>query len=315
MAKEKTKRRQMKSADGQTIIVEKTDTDAGSVTADNGNQIKAQGAAPKREWYCTILYPDDPKHDAMLTYIKGYAVEYAYILHDRDVVTQHDIDSSEGEYTDVDLGKKKKPHWHIAWKHVSRVRLGTIRDLFSCWQSTKKLQACTDRVSYIWYWTHQDPKSIALGKVRYEWDEITVYGEALKRELSQVQFKQNSNFVQFSEMAKIGRMLAEANITTQWEAYSFLAENHIDTILTWTQLNTFVKDNQFHQRNTTTRQLEQADRVMTKLYAKTVEQDRILRELDNQTIEQAKASAHRKQLADERQERLDALIRKGEIKK
>lgn len=38
---------------------------------------------------------------------------YAYILHDKDTVTEHDIATGKGLYDDSDLGKLKLPHWHL----------------------------------------------------------------------------------------------------------------------------------------------------------------------------------------------------------
>lgn len=40
--------------------------------------------------------------------------QYAYIRHNRDTVTQYDIDNEE--YLQEDLGKMKEPHWHMVFR-------------------------------------------------------------------------------------------------------------------------------------------------------------------------------------------------------
>lgn len=57
-----------------------------------------------------MLYPDDPSHKSAFEYITTH-YHCAYILHDKDTITQADID----EHPDRGyvLGEIKKPHWHI----------------------------------------------------------------------------------------------------------------------------------------------------------------------------------------------------------
>ena len=38
---------------------------------------------------------------------------YAYIKHDKDTVTEADIETGKGYYTDAYLGRPKGVHWHI----------------------------------------------------------------------------------------------------------------------------------------------------------------------------------------------------------
>lgn len=210
------------------ISINEVQQQGGDVVATSNDQIQAVAKQPKTDWFCCILYPEDPKHEAMLTYLKSRMPAYAHVLHDRDVITEYDVEKSGGELTQADIGKPKKPHWHVVWQHYSKVRLKTARDLFACW--TNGVQACTDRVSYIYYWTHDDPISRSQGKVPYSWDEITIHGICLERDLRQV--KQNVNFVQFEEHGKLSVLLQNAKITNTADLYVFLAENRIETTLT-----------------------------------------------------------------------------------
>lgn len=216
------------------VPINEVQQQGGDVVATSNDQIQAVAKQPKTDWFCCILYPEDPKHEAMLTYLKSRMPAYAHVLHDRDPVTQHDVDKhpwnekTQTGYKQEDIGSLKKPHWHVVWQHYSKVRLKTARDLFSCW--TKGVEACTDRVSYIYYLTHDDPISRTQGKAPYSWDEITIHGVGLERDLRQV--KQNVYFVQFEEHGKLSVLLQEAKITNTADLYVFLAENRIETTLT-----------------------------------------------------------------------------------
>lgn len=57
------------------------------------------------------LYPEDETHKDILEYIKNYW-EYAYILHDKDLWEEDEIDEETKEIKHKQ-GELKKPHWHV----------------------------------------------------------------------------------------------------------------------------------------------------------------------------------------------------------
>lgn len=227
------------------LLTEELDND--DVTSSNNASWDRAISSHKGEWFCTMLYTqEDPKHEAFLTYIVNTMQEYAYVLHDRDPITQHDVESKPKHYTSEMIGQIKKPHVHLVWKHYSKVTLLTVRKLFGCWQEQHGIKACTDYVSYLYYCTHQDPKSLSLGKAVYNWDEFTIVGKTLTKQLAPIQ--QKRNFVQYKEECEIARQLMEAGCDTMFQAYEYLCKNNIQTNLSAFQIKQIVSDVQYINR-------------------------------------------------------------------
>lgn len=284
MARKKKTANGINPTPSNTVNTTEPPKEDGSVVATNSEQIKAVSSQPKREWFTAMLYPEDPKHEAMLTYLKSRVPQYAYILHDRDPITQYDVDNhpwcekTQTGYKTDDIGKFKKPHWHVVWKHWSSVRLSTVRDLFCCWCTDDKIKACTDRVSYIYYWTHDDPKSRFLGKAPYTWEEIHIHGAGLISDTRQI--RQNENFVQFEEHYRISELLTTSNAYTLNEAYRLFVENQIQTTLTSYELTQIVRDLQFCRKDTAWKKLDEAETLNRKMYEKLHGMSRLLEDLD-----------------------------------
>ena len=69
-----------------------------------------------------LQYEYNPKTGACLNFTEANILaclkhrtitRYAYIKHDKDVVTEADIETGRGAYTDADLNKPKGVHWHV----------------------------------------------------------------------------------------------------------------------------------------------------------------------------------------------------------
>lgn len=272
MARKKKTANGINPTPSNTVDTTEPPKENGAVEATDSNQITATSQLPKIEWFTAMLYPEDPKHEAMKHYLESRVPQFAWVLHDRDTVTQYDVDKhpwNEKEqtgYKPEDIGTLKKPHWHVCWNHWSRVRLQTVRDLFSCWCKENLINACTDRVSYIYYWTHDDPKSQFLGKAPYSWDEITIKGAGLNKEIQQI--KQNVNFVQFEEHCRISELITTANAYTLTDVYRLFAENQICTTLTSYEITQIVRDLQYLRKDTAWKKLDEAELINAKLYRK-----------------------------------------------
>jgi len=83
---------------------------------------------PNRKWRLE-LYPEDPTHLEALSILEQEGYKYVGIKHDKDIVTQEDID--KGKYTADRLGETKKEHIHVVvkfknavWKSALAKKLG-----------------------------------------------------------------------------------------------------------------------------------------------------------------------------------------------
>lgn len=130
--------------------------------------------------------------------------QWAYIIHDKDILTDEDIQNAheayttldgdgEKEFSDSDFSKSKeslKPkHFHIVLKFNSAVEISTIASWFDIPDNfidvAKGANAFLDCVEYL---THEDPKQQALGKYRYG-DEEVVSNFDWREELTKYQLR------------------------------------------------------------------------------------------------------------------------------
>ena len=99
---------------------------------------------------------------------------YAYIRHDKDVVTEWDIETGKGAYSEADLGKPKGVHWHIVLETAKGLMpVSTIARWLGIPESMvdipKGRGAFIDCVEYL---RHSDIKQELKGKYIYGADEV-----------------------------------------------------------------------------------------------------------------------------------------------
>lgn len=99
---------------------------------------------------------------------------YAYIRHDKDEITEHDIENSQNLWTEADLGKTKAPHWHIV---IETANNQTSVKIIAKWlgipenmiEVPKGRGAFIDCVEYL---RHSDIRQKLNGKHEYAIEEV-----------------------------------------------------------------------------------------------------------------------------------------------
>lgn len=99
---------------------------------------------------------------------------YAYICHDKDTVTEWDVENGKGSWTDADLGKPKGVHWHIVIECAKGLMpVSTIARWLGIPESMvdipKGRGAFIDCVEYL---GHSDIRQELKGKYTYDKDDI-----------------------------------------------------------------------------------------------------------------------------------------------
>lgn len=99
---------------------------------------------------------------------------YAYILHDKDTVTEHDIENSQNMWTAADLGKPKAKHWHIVLETAKNAtKISTIAKWLGIPANMIELPkgrgAFIDCVEYL---RHSDVRQALNGKYEYDVSEV-----------------------------------------------------------------------------------------------------------------------------------------------
>lgn len=148
---------------------------------------KTTAAAPKKELKSRIFnclqYERNPKTGADLHFNESNILRcvahktitrYAYIRHDKDVVTEWDIENGKGSYTEADLGKPKPPHWHIVIETAKGLMpVSTIARWLGIPESMVEVPkgrgAFIDCVEYL---GHSDIRQELKGKYVYDVDDI-----------------------------------------------------------------------------------------------------------------------------------------------
>lgn len=162
-------------------------TDLLEIVDSNQKQIRKKPA--QSSWFVFILYPQDNDRnenaDIMQYIINEHLLfpEWAYIMHDQDVLDTTTDDHVAGEH--------KKDHVHLLFKTHRRYTLNGIHIHFNGILNSKQVEIVNDEISYLKYMLHQTWNSKEDGKYPYTADQITATGK-LKNILS----IQNENFVQ-----------------------------------------------------------------------------------------------------------------------
>lgn len=146
-----------------------------------------------------ILYPDRLEHRNMLEYLEkhDYLFQIVYILHDRDLYDEEDIEKikkrkEEGTYTkDVpNVGDIKEPHYHVLIHCKNPYSLKGFLNFFHAW--IDHAEVLNSVASSIMYMLHDTPNS--LNKVPY-------HPKELKGDIGLIRsVVNNSNFVQLGEL-------------------------------------------------------------------------------------------------------------------
>lgn len=138
---------------------------------------------PSGRIFNCLQYEFNPQTGACLNFTEQNIIDamkhktisrYAYILHDKDTITEHDIEKSQGHYTDADLGKPKGRHWHIVIETKGNsVKVSTIAKWLGIPENMVELPkgrgAFIDCVEYL---RHSDISQRLNGKYVYEADEV-----------------------------------------------------------------------------------------------------------------------------------------------
>nr|CRY97508.1 hypothetical protein [uncultured prokaryote] len=153
-------------------------------TRATGGKKKAQ---PKKELKSRIFnclqYEKNPKTGADLHFTEANILKcvahksitrYAYIRHDKDVVTEWDVENGTGSYTEADLGQPKGVHWHIVLETAKGLMpVSTIARWLGIPESMVEIPkgrgAFIDCVEYL---RHSDIRQELKGKYVYEADEV-----------------------------------------------------------------------------------------------------------------------------------------------
>ncbi len=130
-----------------------------------------------------LQYEYNPKTGACLNFTEANILKcikhrtitrYAYIMHDKDTVTEADIETGRGAYTDADLGKPKGVHWHVVIETANNAYpastiakwLGIPENMV---EMPKGRGAFIDCVEYL---RHSDIHQALKGKYEYGEDEV-----------------------------------------------------------------------------------------------------------------------------------------------
>ena len=130
-----------------------------------------------------LQYEYNPKTGACLNFTEANILaclkhrtitRYAYIKHDKDVVTEADIETGRGAYTDADLNKPKGVHWHIVIETANNAYpASTIAKWLNIPENMvdipKGRGAFIDCVEYL---RHSDIHQALKGKYEYGADEV-----------------------------------------------------------------------------------------------------------------------------------------------
>lgn len=125
----------------------------------------------KSTWFQCILYPSSQSYDcnSVLEKIKHVSVNFAYILHNRDVIDANDVvDSQDGEYVlaDSQIGNGKKEHFHCVFLLDNAKQLGLVANLIGL--KSNYLQKVESKSGSIQYLVHKNNPE----KAQYDLNEV-----------------------------------------------------------------------------------------------------------------------------------------------
>lgn len=148
------------------------------------NQVtQTQKKELKSRIFNCLQYEKNPKTGADLNFSEANIIScmkhksitrYAYIRHDKDTVTEWDIENGKGAYTDADLGKPKGVHWHIVIEcEKGLMPVSTIARWLGIPESMVEIPkgrgAFIDCVEYL---RHSDIRQELKGKYQYDATDV-----------------------------------------------------------------------------------------------------------------------------------------------
>lgn len=99
---------------------------------------------------------------------------WAYILHDKDTYTEHDVPEGKA------IGDKKPRHWHVVLEFTNGASFDSVAKSFNLpTHLVEKVEGYYGFWDMMKYFTHIDEKQQALGKFVYDLDEIKVSDEGV----------------------------------------------------------------------------------------------------------------------------------------
>lgn len=110
-----------------------------------------------------MLYPEDLTHCKALEYIEKH-YDCCYILHDKDIITQTDIDKHPDK--GFILGELKKPHWHIVLRVSGSRWVSALASEFGI--TCNYFMKCDSYEKALQYLTHYNNED----KYQYSIDEV-----------------------------------------------------------------------------------------------------------------------------------------------
>lgn len=170
---------------------------------------QAEKSALRSRDFLLVLYPEDSNHVSLLEYIKQYEHiwQFAYILHDRDIWHEEDVQEWIEEHKDEpgagevpQVGAPKKPHWHVLIHRKDQSTAKAQSKFFGV-----HVKKCSNAEGSLMYFVHKTPAS--MHKAQYDWDELKGSKKLLDKVLIQ-----KSHFVQlrfFVALARQGCTLSD----------------------------------------------------------------------------------------------------------
>lgn len=169
----------------------------GSLTLKERNTApECLGSDKRCNSFCCILYPDDAKHERILQMLLRYPQIYrlVYILHDRDVYLQRDIDAEILKYGEAkhEVGESKKAHYHVFIRYKNSVSPSS----FSNSLGGIFVEAVSDSYSYLRYMLHDTPDS---------WDEFSYLPQDLRGDSKLIGMlsQRNDYYIQLSHLCNL----------------------------------------------------------------------------------------------------------------
>ena len=153
---------------------------------DTGNGVAGgtkSGKEPRFRVFNVLQYEVNPKTGQSLNFTEQNILScishktinrYAYICHDKDTVTEADIETGKGNYDENDLGKTKGKHWHIVIEcEKTPLPISTIAKWLGIPENMVEVPkgrgAFIDCVEYL---RHSDIHQALKGKYEYDASEV-----------------------------------------------------------------------------------------------------------------------------------------------
>lgn len=137
----------------------------------------------KSKIFSTVLYEDSTsyKYEEIIKNIKANSVQYAYIVHDKDVTTQSDIEEQEGieENLVKYVGEQKKKHTHVVWIVDNSIQLGLAANIMGI--PSNYVKKVKNKVGALQYLIHKNNPE----KYQYEAENVVTNIENFRKKYTE----------------------------------------------------------------------------------------------------------------------------------